>query len=178
MHSRTFLLAVGLLALSGAQVDAQTSSPPRPDSADRELAQPPRINPDLIGVWRVVRFCLTDSLGVQHEPFRQAIGYFIYTRGGRLSLQFSPGTANSPVPAASLAALPPDERPSFENGYVAYFGTYTVTSDSTLVHHVEGSTFASYFGTDRPRPYRISGARRDMLAAGDLHPGCRVPRSR
>lgn len=168
MQSRTILIAIGLLALSGARVDGQSSTSQRRDSAAA------RINPDLIGVWRVVRFCLTDSLGVQHEPFGRAIGYFIYTRGGRLSLQFSPTRGNSPVLATSLAALPADERLSLERGYVAYFGTYSVTSDSTLVHHVEGSTMASYFGTDRPRPYRITGARRDTLAVGDLHPGCRV----
>jgi hypothetical protein len=141
-------------------------------------AQSPRaaVGADLVGVWRVEHFCTTDSLGRQHVAFAKPIGYFIYTKDGRVSLQFGPARGTPGASSAVLDSLnmAPSERLSYERGWVAYFGRYTVTSDSTLIHHVEGGTIASYIGTDQGREYRITGPRRDTLAVGDLHPGCRV----
>lgn len=170
------LLAATAVALSASRLYGQAirdRSHGERESFDSRVAT---ARHDLIGVWRVARFCLTDSLNTQYDPFRNAAGYFVYTAGGRLSLQFGPGPGSRPLSPAELARLPlsPAERPSYERGYVAYFGTYTVTSESTLVHHVEGGTISAYVGTDQRRPFRISGVRRDTLAVGDMAPGCRV----
>jgi lipocalin-like protein len=55
------------------------------------------------------------------------------------------------------------ERRTLVEAYLGYFGTYTVASDSTVVHHVEGGTLPSYIGTDQLRVYRIRG---DTLTIG------------
>lgn len=51
-------------------------------------------------------------------------------------------------------------------GYFGYFGTYTITSDTTVIHHVTGGTITDYIDTEQPRHYRIWGPLRDSLAIG------------
>jgi hypothetical protein len=71
--------------------------------------------------------------------------------------------AGEPVHLNSLAALRPF--------YFGYFGTYSILSDSTVVHHVTGGTFPDYIGTDQPRRYVIRG---DTLSIGAPLFLCRV----
>ena len=47
------------------------------------------------------------------------------------------------------------ERKKLFDSYFGYFGTYTITSESTVVHHVRGGTSPSFIGTDQERVYRI-----------------------
>jgi hypothetical protein len=48
-----------------------------------------------------------------------------------------------------------EERRVLLKGYFGYFGSYTITSDTTVIHHVSGGTIPSYIGTDQRRWYRI-----------------------
>ena len=122
-------------------------------------AQTPR--PSLVGTWRVVNFCNVDTPGdTTYTLGRQPIGYFIYDPNGNLSIQamrtpISGAFAKDSVPFSGMAEL--------RNSYFGYFGTYTITSDSTVVHHVTGGTIPSYIGTDQLRDYRIRG---DTLSIG------------
>lgn len=55
--------------------------------------------------------------------------------------------------------------------YFGYFGTCSITSDSTVVHRMTGGTIPSYIGTDQRRNYQI---RDDTLSIGDGEPwSCR-----
>jgi hypothetical protein len=48
-------------------------------------------------------------------------------------------------------------RAAFE-GYVSYFGTYTIdTSARTVTHHVRGASYPNWMGHDQIRYYRIDG---------------------
>jgi hypothetical protein len=123
----------------------------------------------LVGTWRVVRFCDRDSAGVMGEPLGpKPIGYFIYTTTGQLSIHAMRTPPTGPVAGDSvrlrnLAGLRPY--------YFSYFGTYTITSDTTVIHHVQGGTFPDYIGTDQQRDYRIRG---DTLSIGAPLFLCRV----
>lgn len=123
----------------------------------------------LVGTWRVVQFCDQDSAGTTTEPLGpHPAGYFVYTSTGQLSIQMmrtppAGPIAGGPVHLESLGALRPF--------YLGYFGTYTILSDSTVVHHVEGGTLPAYIGTDQPRVYRIRG---DTLSIGAPPFPCRV----
>jgi hypothetical protein len=114
-------------------------------------------------VWRVAKFCVEDSTGRLSEPYGQdPIGYFIYTPSGHLAIQLM----RTPLvrPFAGGDDWPTDaERRGLLDAYMAYFGTYAVTSDSTVVHRVEAGTLPSYIGTNQPRVYRIRG---DTLTIG------------
>jgi hypothetical protein len=130
-----------------------------------ELQAPPQ----LAGIWRVVRFCDRDSTGVMVDPLGpNPVGYFIYAPSGELSIQVmrtppSGPLAGAPVQLPSLAALRP--------WYFGYFGTYTITSDTTVIHHVHGGTFPEYIGTDQRRTYHIRG---DTLDIGAPSFPCRI----
>jgi Lipocalin-like domain len=123
----------------------------------------------LVGTWRVVRFCDRDSAGVTTEPLGPSpAGYFVYTSTGQLSIQ-----AMRTPPAGPLAGGPVhlDSLSELRPFYFGYFGTYTILTDSTVVHHVQGGTLPDYIGTDQLRTYHIRG---DTLSIGaPAHP-CRV----
>ncbi len=55
------------------------------------------------------------------------------------------------------------ERRELFDAYFGYFGMYTITSDSTVVHHVQGGTSPRFIGTDQERVYRLRG---DTLTIG------------
>lgn len=74
-----------------------------------------------------------------------------------------------------LSATAEQLRARLEAG-LSYFGHYTVQDDSTVIHHVEGGTVATYIGTDQLRRYKIA---RDTLRIGDaVNPCCRLVRER
>ncbi|MEO7366426.1 MAG: lipocalin-like domain-containing protein [Gemmatimonadaceae bacterium] len=109
----------------------------------------------LVGVWRVVQFCNVDSTGKETNPLGATpVGVFVYTPAGQLSLHAMRTTGVPPFVAGDDA--PTDaERRALLDGYFGYFGTYTITSDSTVIHHVAGGSIPSYIGTDQHRHYRI-----------------------
>lgn len=119
----------------------------------------------LVGVWRVVRFCEVDSSGRETQPLGpRPTGYFIYAPSGQLSIQ---AMRTPPIPHFVTDTAPTNsELQTLFHGYFGYFGTYTVTSDTTVVHHVLGGDIPKYIGTDQPRPYWIWGAHRDSLSIG------------
>ena len=130
-------------------------------------AQQPR--PALVGTWRLVEFCNVDTPGdTTYSLGRRPIGFFMYDPAGNLTIQAMrtpPDGAfmRDTVPLAGMAEL--------RQSYFGYFGRYTITSDTTVVHHVTGGTIPDYIGTDQRRDYRIRG---DTLAIGVAPlPSCR-----
>jgi hypothetical protein len=62
----------------------------------------------------------------------------------------------APPPFAKGDDNPTDaERRALFDGYFGYFGSFTITSDSTVIHHVLGGTILSYIGNEQYRHYRI-----------------------
>jgi hypothetical protein len=149
------LLAIGAVFL-GAGVPSATLESQAPSGS-------------LVGTWRVVQYCDRDSTGAMVHPLGpNPAGLFVYTPTGELSIQAmrtppSGPLAGEPVQLNSLADLRPF--------YFGYFGTYSILSDSTVVHHVTGGTFPDYIGTDQPRRYVIRG---DTLSIGAPLFLCRV----
>ena len=123
----------------------------------------PSRNSALVGAWRVVQFCDDDSTGRLSEPYgAQPSGVFVYAPDGQLSIQIA-RTPGVPLFASGDEAPSHAEQRALFASYMGYFGRYTITSDSTVVHHVTGGTMPSYNGTDQARVYRIRG---DTLTIG------------
>jgi hypothetical protein len=148
---RTALQATLLLVLASGALTAQ-EAPSR-----------------LVGTWRIVEFCNVSATGdITHPLGTRPIGFFIYDPNGKLMIQamrtpHAGAFAADSVPLAGMAEV--------LESYFGYFGSYTVTSDSTVVHHVTGGTIPSYVGTDQRRDYRIRG---DTLSIGASSvPACR-----
>jgi len=157
----SLLPIVALIALAGAVF-----------SQDKSRVQPSQgsLQKQLIGTWRVVVFedrrDKNDPNSEWTYPYGKNLkGYIIYDETGHVMIQgmrtppppkLASGTEGKPTPQEALAAY---------EGYIAYFGTYTVDEARHIVtHHVEGSLDPSYVGTDQERRFELSG---DRLIIGD-----------
>jgi hypothetical protein len=148
-----FVSLVAGLALAALAADAQAQGP----------------HGSLVGTWRVVRFCSRNSAGVFMDPLGPSpSGYFVYAATGQLSIQAMRTPATGPL-ADSTARL--GTLSDLSPFYFGYYGTYTILSDSMVVHHVEGGTLPAYIGTDQHRTYHIHG---DTLSIGAPPYPCRV----
>lgn len=134
---RLVLAVVVALAFTSAPADAQ---------------QPV---PRLIGTWRLIEFCNVDSLGdTTYSLGRRPIGFFIYDAAGNVSIQ---AMRAAPSGAFTKDSVPLSGMEELRTSYFGYFGTYTITSESAVVHHVRGGTIPTYIGTDQRRNFRFRG---------------------
>lgn len=167
------LVTLGPLAGGGGAAKRPPSTLPSP-TAGRQAAA---IQPSVVGVWRLVRWCDVDSTGRENYRLGEhPVGYFVYLPTGQLSLH---AMRTPPVPPFAAGDFSPTgpEGQALIASYFGYFGTYTITSDSTVVHHVVGGSIPSYVGTDQHRHYRIqrgTAGQPDTLSIGDYPaPRCR-----
>ena len=123
----------------------------------------------LVGTWRLVEFCNVDRPGdTTYALGRRPIGFFMYDAAGNVSIQ---AMRAAPPKAFTSDSVPFSGMAELRTSYFGYFGSYTVTSDSTVVHHVRGGTIPAYIGTDQRRNFRFRG---DTLSIGDREPrSCR-----
>ncbi len=87
-------------------------------------------------------------------------GYFIYDATGHASVQIM---TTPPVKIATPDSPTPDEALEIFNGYIAYYGTYTV-DESNISVQVEGALDPTQVGSNQVRPYELKG---DRLIIGD-----------
>jgi hypothetical protein len=117
----------------------------------------------LVGTWRLISAEDRSSPSDPWIPYtfgNPPSGYFIYDATGHASIQIMTtppqtiATPDSPTPAEALAIF---------NGYIAYYGPYTVDLKNITVN-VEGALDPSQVGTQQARPYELVG---DTLIIGD-----------
>jgi hypothetical protein len=117
---------------------------------------------ELLGVWRLLAF----------EPFGESVsGQIIYHPDGRMSVHIL--RRDRPAFAAQgLGNATPEEAKVALDGYIGYFGRYTVDEEvATVTHHVEGSITPSTIGEELVRHYEVSGDRLTLRVAGDPSAG-------
>lgn len=118
---------------------------------------------NLVGTWRLISAEDFDSQTGQWVPYtfgNPPCGYFFYDATGHASIQIM---TTPPQQIATPDSPTPDEALAIFNGYIAYFGTYTV-DEANIYHQVEGAWDPSQVGTVQTRPYELSG---DQLIIGD-----------
>jgi len=141
-----------ILFLSAALLSAFSAT-----DDDRSAAN--RLATQLVGTWQIVKFVDTDPSGKATYPYGEhPAGFLIYDSTGHMSVQ------GMRVPATPAFASGDDEKGteaevrSAYDGYVAYFGTYRVDENKSVVTHiVEGSLHPSYIGTEQSRPFKLNG---------------------
>ncbi|HLM69730.1 MAG TPA: lipocalin-like domain-containing protein [Longimicrobium sp.] len=89
-------------------------------------------------------------------------GYFIYDASGYASVQIM---TVPPVTVTEPDSDPPspDEALAIFNGYIAYYGTWTVDAQNLTVY-VQGAWDPRQVCTAQARPYQVGG---DILIIGD-----------
>lgn len=117
----------------------------------------------VVGTWKLISAEDRASGSDPWKPYtfgNPPSGYFIYDATGHASIQIMTtppqkiATPDSPTLAEALAIF---------NGYIAYYGTYTVDAKNITVQ-VEGAWDPSQVGSAQARPYQVKG---DKLIIGD-----------
>jgi hypothetical protein len=114
----------------------------------------------LVGTWRLLSYEARDSKGQVQYPFGEHVtGQLIYDRDGNMSAHVM--NSGRPAFASNDPARGTDAevRAAFE-GYVSYFGTYTIDqAKHTVIHHVRGASYPNWIGNNQIRYYRIENNR-------------------
>ncbi len=135
-------------------------------SSEVEIPRPMKLSSlqeAVAGVWKLIS--AEDVVNGQWVPYTfgdPPSGYFIYDASGYASIQIMttpPVTVTEP-PSESPS---PAEAEQIFNGYIAYYGTWTVDAENITVQ-VEGAWDPRQVGTAQARPYQLDG---DTLIIGD-----------
>jgi hypothetical protein len=117
-----------------------------------------------LGSWGLVSSEHVLPSGEVARPYGESpSGLILYQADGRMSAQLSVG---SPARVASDDPFyaSAEEAAAAWRTYFGYWGSFEVdTEKGVVVHHVEGSSFSNWIGTDQVRHFRFDGADRLVL---------------
>ncbi len=112
----------------------------------------------VVGAWRLVACTARSQDGDVIYPYgQQPRGRLMYDVTGQMSVHLM--RADRPAFASSVRSeSTPDETKGAFDGFDAYFGTYELReAEGVVIHHVEGSLFPNWTGTDQTRFFTIAG---------------------
>jgi hypothetical protein len=118
---------------------------------------------ELVGAWRLDSaedYCRKTHSWVPKFG-NPPCGLFVYDAEGNASVQIM---TTPPVSIFKPDGPTAAEALEIFDGYIAYFGTYTV-DERNICHQVKGALDPSQVGSTQTRPYQIDG---DTLIIGDL----------
>lgn len=113
-----------------------------------------------VGTWRLVDYEYLRSDGQRLWPFGQSpIGVITYTAEGFMSVQIMDGERATFAGGNRWNATLAEMAAAFES-YLAYFGGYEVSeTEGCVTHHIEGSLFPEYTGSDQVRYFEFDDGR-------------------
>jgi hypothetical protein len=121
------------------------------------------VGDEFIGTWKLASFEQhAASGGISYPLGANPVGRLAYDPSGRMSVQIM--RPNRPGFHGSSGS--PEEKIAAFDGYLAYYGTYTVNpADRTVVHHLEASVNPDWVGIDLTRSYEFSDSQLTLVAA-------------
>lgn len=144
-----------------ALLDGLSAPPASPDAdpgAD-ELAEPRQrsLREQLIGHWRLVSLAALNGNDIDYPMGQDLEGVITYESAGHMATQIMRHLRPSFV-SGDMGGGTSEELAAAVTGYSAYFGTYSVDEAAGVVtHHVKGSLFPNWVGTDQRRSILIDG---------------------
>lgn len=121
------------------------------------MQKEPTARPDtpLIGTWRLIS-AKFESSGEKNYPLNeQPEGLLIYDSRGNVALQLMQADRRLFASGDQQSGTPEEIREALE-GYVAYFGVFTVNPETgTVTHQVQGSLLPNWIGGSQIRFYKI-----------------------
>lgn len=118
------------------------------------------VNEEIIGTWSLLTCEARSADGEIVYPYgKRPRGQLTYAATGQMSVQLS--RADRPAFASDARSdSTPDETKRAFDGFDAYFGTYELrAAEGLVIHHVEGSLFPNWTGTDQTRFFAFAGDR-------------------
>jgi len=115
-------------------------------------------NDQFVGAWKLVSCEARSSNGeVVYLYGRDPFGILTYDSSGNMSVLLMRRDRPRFASGELLSGTPEEIKAAFE-GFNAYCGTYDVNEEKRKVtHHVEGSSFPNWVGTDQVRFFEFSG---------------------
>jgi len=120
---------------------------------------------EFVGTWKLVSFEMRRSDGQVVYPFsKNVVGVVSYDAKGNMSVQLMLPERPAFAINDQMKGTSEEIKAAFE-GYVAYFGTYEVDEEKgTVTHHVKGSMFPNFVGSDMVRFFEFSANRLTLRA--------------
>jgi hypothetical protein len=104
----------------------------------------------LIGNWKLVKYEAFDQNGAA-RPGPYDVGRVAYEASGEMTAHLLRSDRAKEAPATDAA------RAAAYQSYIGYFGPFTVDAQrGTVAHHVIGSSFPHWVGTEQVRYYAFS----------------------
>jgi hypothetical protein len=104
----------------------------------------------LVGNWKLVKYEVFAQNG-ETRPGAYDIGRLMYDERGEMSAHLMRSGRAPEAPTTDAA------RASAYQGYLAYFGPFTLdVANGIVIHHVVGSSFPHWVGTEQVRHYALS----------------------
>jgi hypothetical protein len=149
MISRGYLLLPFLLLVSFGSLEKASANEIGLSKAASESA----IGTAIIGSWRLVSWVVKATDGtVTHPMGENPVGLLMYDKLGYMSVHLM--NSFRPIFEMGYAETTLEELKDVYDGYIAYFGTFTIdVSEQTITHHVDGITNPSFVTTKLVRYY-------------------------
>ena len=127
----------------------------------------------LVGTWGLVSFTLRHPTGRETHPYgTDAVGMLVYDGEGHMAGQIMSRRRPPFRSERPRGGTDNEVRTAFE-GYIAYFGSYTVDEANALVtHHVEGALLPNWIASQQKRSFAFRAGRLELSAS--VEPGIRV----
>jgi hypothetical protein len=115
-------------------------------------------NNQFTGTWKLIACEFRSADGHIDSPFgHDALGTIIYDASGNMAVQIIRADLPKFASGDKYNGTPEEVKAAFE-GSLAYFGRYEVDEAAgTVTHHVVGSTFPNWIGSDQTRYFVFSG---------------------
>ena len=112
----------------------------------------------LVGTWKLLSVETRMTDGSSHATFGQnPEGYLIYGSDGMMSVNMQ-WAGRKPFASGIAREASQEEKASVSDLFSGYAGRYEVQEvDSTVIHHIEVSSFPNWNGVQQPRIYQIDG---------------------
>jgi hypothetical protein len=129
-----------------------------PDATAQQ--KPASMKDQIVGTWKLVSG-EAEQNGKKVEFFGpDPIGIYVFDANGRYSSQIA--RADLPKFASGNRYQgTPEENKAVVQGFIAYFGTYTVSDEGALTLHMVSSSFPNFNGTIQTRTIAIKGDEMD-----------------
>lgn len=113
-------------------------------------------SPSVVGAWNLISWEQRTGTGeVSYPHGDNPIGQIIYTENGQMSAQLM----NPEATLLDVTGLSADELlAQVGTMFFAYHGTYSVDEPAqTVTHHLQGSLYPTWVGTDQVREFEFLG---------------------
>ena len=132
---------------------------------------------DLVGSWRLVSWENVSPDGVSHPMGPDAVGFLLYDRDGRMSVQVM-RRERGELADDGVTAASPDRLREVLGGYLAYAGRYEVdAAERTVTHRIECGLLPAQVDTELTRWIEVDGTRLTLHLSPPPPPSPGGPRS-